>query len=188
MRTLNDLSVKELEKVLEKNNKLKEQVFNDMFDNAHTWNMEYLDSWKNKGIDYAMGYDRGAYFHCTDEELFLDGLKKAQHDYGFLADEYNEVIEYAEKLMNRMENLDCDSKHYDANYERLADRLTELINELEYECYKRFMSEYESCFDNDYKKDYFVDFYMNARMDVEDFYIDDDYVLYEHIEYEKSYN
>lgn len=187
MRTLNDLSVKELEKVLDKNSELKKQVFDDMFDTAHFWNMEYLDSWENKGIDYAMGYSQGAYFHCKDEELFLDGLKKAQHDYCFLADEYNEVIEYAEKLMSRMENLDYDSKYYDNNYERLADRLTELINELEYECYKRFMEEYESCFNDDYKKDYFVDFYVNERMDMEDFYIDDDYVLYEHIEYEKCY-
>lgn len=187
MRTLNDLTVNELEKVLENNSELRHEVFNDMFDAAHFWNMEYLDSWDNKGIDYAMGYDRSAYFMCKDEELFLDGLKKAQHDFCFLADEYNPVIEYVEKLMNRMDNLNYDSKYYDANYERLADRVTELINELEYECYKRFMSEYESCFDDDNVQDYFTGFYVYERMNLDDFYIDDDYALYEHIEYEKCY-
>ena len=187
MKTLKDLTTKELEKVFEVNSKLEEKVFDDMFDNAHFWNNEYLECWNKGGIDYCIGYDRGTYFNCKDEELFLNGLKKAQHDYGFLADKYNEVIEYAEKIMNRMENLDYDSKYYDNNYERLAEKLTELINELEHECYKRFMEEYESCFDDDYKKDYFVDFYMDSRMNVEDFYIDDDYVLYEHVEYEKSY-
>lgn len=187
MKDFKDLNREELLKVLEANSKLKEEVFNDMFDNAHFWNMEYLDSWKNKGIDYAMGYDRSAYFYCKDEELFLDGLKKAQHDYCFLADKYNPVIEYAEKIMNRMNNLDYNSKYYDNNYERLTERLTELINELEHECYKRFMEEYEYCFNDENKKDYFIEFYVDSRMDMEDFYIDDDYVLYEHIEYEKSY-
>lgn len=186
MRTLKDLSREELLKVFEVNNKLEEQVFDDMFDNAHYWNTEYLESW-NGGIDYAIGYDRGAYFNCSDEELFLDGLKKAQKDYGFLADEYNSVIEYAEEIMNRMDNLNYESKYYDNNYERLADRLTELINELEHECYKRFMDEYECCFDDRNKQSYFIEFYVDSRMDDDDFYVDDDYVLYEHIEYEKSY-
>lgn len=186
MRAFKELNQEELLKVFEVNSKLEEQVFNDMFDNAHFWNTEYLDSW-NGGIDYCIGYDRGTYFNCTDEELFLDGLKKAQEMYGFLADKYNPVIEYAEKLLNRMDNLDYDSKYYDNNYERLAERVTELINELEHECYKRFMDEYECCFDDENKKLYFIEFYADSRMDDDDFYVDDDYVLYEHIEYEKSY-
>ena len=92
MKTLNDLTVKELEIVLDKNSKLKEQVFDDMFDTANFWNSEYLSCWDRKGIDYCIGYDRGTYFKCEDEELFLYGLRKAQEDFGFLADEFNEVI------------------------------------------------------------------------------------------------
>lgn len=189
MRKLNALNKEELLKVLNKNNKLKEKVYDDMYDNANFWNSEYLASWNNQGIDYCIGYDRGAYFHCTDEEMFLDGLKKAQKDYCFLADEHNKTIKYAEKLLSRMENLDYNTKYYDNNYDRLAERLTELINELEHECYTRFMSEYEACFNNTYMEEYYYEFYLEARMDMnnEDFYVDDDYILYEHIEYEKSY-
>lgn len=187
MRALNELNTGELLKVLEVNSKLREQVFNDMYDTAHFWNEEYLNSWNKGGVDYAIGYDRGAYFMCKDEELFLDGLKKAQHDFCFLADENNPVIEYVEKLMNRMDNLDYNSKYYDNNYERLAERVTELINELEYKCYRRFMEEYEYCFDDDGMKDYFISFYVDERMDKADYYINDEFEMFEHIEYEKSY-
>lgn len=189
MRKLNTLNKEELLKVLNKNNKLREKVYDDMYDNADFWNSEYLASWNNQGIDYCIGYDRGAYFHCTDEEMFLDGLKKAQKDYCFLADEYNKTIESAEDIINQMDNLDCESKDYDKNYEQLTEKLTELINELEHECYTRFMSEYEACFDDNYQEEYFIEFYLEARMNIdnEDFYVDNNYILYEHIEYEKSY-
>ena len=189
MKKLNTLNKEELLIVLEKNSKLKEKVYDDMYNNADHWNSEYLACWNNKGIDYCIGYSRGAYFQCTDEEMFLDGLKKAQRDYCFLADEYNKTIESAEELMNQMDNLDYESNDYDEKYEQLEEKLTELINELEHECYTRFMSEYEDCFNNDYMEEYFIDFYVDVRMDMEDkdFYVDDDYVLYEHIEYEKSY-
>ena len=186
MRTLNTLKTEELVKVLEVNSKLKEVVFNDMFDNADFWNSEYLGCW-NGGIDYCIGYDRGTYFNCTDEELFIDGLKKAQKMFGFLADKYNPIIEYVNKLISRMENLNYYSNYYDENYDRLENRINELIEELEEACYKRFIEEYEICFDDDNKEDYFVNFYVESRMDMEDFYVDDDYTLYEHIEYEKSY-
>jgi hypothetical protein len=187
MRKLNTLNKEELLKVLKKNSKLEEKVFDDMFDNANYWNSEYLSCWKNKGVDYCIGYDRGTYFECTDKELFLDGLKVAQNNFGFLADKYNDIIVYVENLINKMNCLNCYSNYYDNNYERLENRIDELIEELESECYKRFMEEYECCFNNDYKEDYFYEFYVDSRMDNEDFYVDDNYVLYEHIEYEKSY-
>ena len=120
MRAFKELNQEELLKVFEVNSKLEEQVFNDMFDNAHFWNTEYLDSW-NGGIDYCIGYDRGTYFNCTDEELFLDGLKKAQEMYGFLADEYNPVIEYTDKILDSWHKQNVhhltDVAKLDSNYQ-----------------------------------------------------------------------
>ena len=158
MKNFKDLNTEELTLVFENNSKLQEKVFDDMFDNAAFWCSEYLNCWKG-GIDYSIGWDRGTYFKCTDQNSFLDGLEKAQETFCFLADEYNKTIKYCR----------------------------ELIEELENACYKRFMGEYEYCFDSKNQLDYFLNFYADERMD-EDFYIDENYLLYEHVEYIKSYN
>lgn len=182
MKKLHELTMEELKKVYEKNDKLQELVFNDMFDNAAFWCGEYLDCWK-KGIDYSIGWDRGTYFKCTDNEYFIDGLKIAQKAFCFLADEWDEKIAYVERLIDRLDNL----VYWDeVNEERLTNRIDELIEELENACYDRFMCEFESCFDHKNQIDYFLDFYWDARMD-EDFYINDDFELFEHVEYERKY-
>lgn len=185
MKKLHELNNEELKKVFEVNSKLQKKVFEDMFDNADFWNGEYLECWKN-GIDYSIGWDRGTYFKCTDREYFIDGLKKAQHEYCFLADKWNEKIDYVEHLINRLNNL----VYWDEiNEDRLNNRIDELIEELENACYKRFLDEYEYCFEYESQLVHFLNFYVfdvSEKMD-NDFYIDEDYKLFEHIEYEKQY-
>ena len=180
MKHLNELNLEELRKVYENNNKLQEKVFEDMFDNAALWCSEYLNCWKG-GIDYSIGWDRGTYFKCTDQNSFLDGLEKAQETFGFLADKYNKTIKYCRELINKTYYLSLTEK----NWERLENRIDELIEELENACYKRFMDEYEYCFDSKNQLDYFLDFYVAERMDG-DFYINDNYELFEHVEFERS--
>lgn len=185
MKNLKDLNTEELTLVFENNSKLQEQVFNDMFNNAAFWCSEYLDCWKSGGIDYCIGWDRGSYFNVTDWRLFIDGLKEAQRDYCFLADEYNKKIEYVEKLLNRLDYLYYNSS--EENYNRLETRIDELIEELKNTCYNRLMDEYEYCFDSKNQLDYFLDFYAAERID-NDFYVNEDYTLFEQVEYVKSYN
>ena len=186
MKYLNELNLEELRKVYENNNGLQEKVFDDMFDNAAFWCSEYLDCWKRGGIDYCIGWDRGTYFKATNNEYFLDGLKKAQENYCFLSDSYNSTIKYVENLISRMENLDYNTTNYDINCERLETRIEELIEELETACYKRFILEYEDCFNDEYQLDYFLSFYSSERMN-DDFYINDNYELFEHVEFERSF-
>ena len=119
-------------------------------------------------------------------KISVSSLKKAQKTFCFLEDRYNTTIEYVEKLIYRKENLCYYTNNYDLNYERLENRINELIEELENACYKRFMLEYESCFDNDNQEDYFISFYSDARMEG-DFYINEEFELFEHIEYERSF-
>lgn len=184
MKNFKDLSVEELNLVFENNSKLQEKVFEDMFDNADFCCREYLDCWKSGAIDYCIGWDRGTYFRSKNNELFIDGLKKAQDIYCFLADEWNSKIDYVEHLITRLNNL----VYWDeVNEERLNNRIDELIEELETACYDRFMSEYEYCFDSKNQLDYFLEFYAAERMDA-DFYVDENYMLFEHVEYVKSYN
>ena len=185
MKNFKDLNTEELKLVFENNSKLQEKVFNDMMDNADFWCGEYLDCWNRKGIDFSIGWDRGTYFKCTDRDYFIDGLKEVQHVYCFLADEYNKKIEYVEKLLNKLDYLYYNSS--EENYNRLETRINELIEELETACYDRFMLEYEYCFDSKNQLEYFLDFYAAERID-NDFYINEDYTLFKHVEYVKSYN
>lgn len=184
MKKLNELNREELIKVFETNSKLQEKVFDDMFDNANFWNSEYLDCWQRGAIDYSIGWDRGTYFESKDNELFIDGLKKAQETFCFLEDRYNTTIEYTEKLLNKLDYLYYNGS--EENYNRLETRINELTEELENACYKRFMLEYETCFDNDTQEDHFISFYVYERMN-DDFYINANYELFEHIEYERKY-
>ena len=184
MKNFKYLNIEGLKLVFENNSKLREKVFDDMLDNAAFWCSEYLDCWERGGIDYCIGWDRGTYFKCTDRDYFIDGLKTAQKTFCFLADKWNAKIEYVEHLINRLNNL----VYWDeVNEERLNNRIDELIEELENACYKRFMDEYEYCFDSKNQLDYFLEFYSNERMD-DAFYVDEEYKLFEHIEYVKSYN
>lgn len=184
MKKVHELNTEELKKVFEVNSKLQEKVFDDMFESVNFWNGEYLECWQRGAIDYCIGWDRGTYFICKDKDLFIEGLEKAQHTFCFLADEYNKTIEYVKKLINRLNEFYYDLS--EKNYDRLENRIDELIEELENACYKRFIIEYESCFDSDYQLDYFLDFYASERLD-ENFYINADFELFEHVEYIKKY-
>ena len=185
MKNVKDLNTEELKLVFENNSKLQEKVFDDMFDNADFWCGEYLDCWNRKGIDYSIGWNRGTYFKCTNKDDFIYGLKEAQHVYDFLANEYNKKIEYVENLLSRLDYLYYNSS--EENYNRLEMRIDELIAELETACYNRFMREYEYCFNAENQLAYFIEFYVDGRMD-NNFYVDEEYTLFEHVEYVKSYN
>ena len=185
MKNFKDLNIEELKLVFENNSKLQEKVFDDMLDSAAFWCSEYLDCWERGGIDYCIGWDIGTYFNAKDWGMFLEGLEKAQKTYCFLSDDYNSIIEKAWKLYDKYTYHAYDFS--DLNYERIENRLTDIIEMLEDACYKRFMSEYEYCFDDKNQLEYFFEFYSNERMD-DDFYIDEEYTLFEHVEYVKSYN
>ena len=191
MKYLNELEREELIRVFENNSNLQEKVFDDMFNNAAFWCSEYLDCWKRGGIDYCIGWDRGTYFNAKDWRLFLEGLEEAQKTFCFLSDNYNPLIEKAWKLYNNYTYHAYDFS--DLNYERIENRLTDIIETLESACYDRFMDEYKCCFDSKNQLEYFLEFYVAERMDG-DFYIDENYSLYEHVEhvehveYVKSYN
>ena len=72
----------------------------------------------------------------------------------------------------------------DKNYDRLENWLEEQTQEVIEAALEQFnkMTQY----DNKYILDYFLDFYAESRMD-EDFYVNESGVLFEHVEYEKSY-
>lgn len=181
MKNIGELTIDELKKVFEVNDKLQDEVFDRMFDDAHYWNCkEYLPCWKS-GIDYCIGYDRGTFFRCTEADGFIDGLKIAQRTFCFLPDEANTRIEYVEHLIERRDNI----VYWDHdNIERIENRIDELCEELADDCFNRFMSEYEACFDNDNQLEYFIDYAADRYGHC---YIDNDFVMYEDVAYTKKY-
>lgn len=185
MKYLNELNLEELKEVYNKNQKLQEAVFDDMFSNVDFWNSEYLNCWERGAIRYCIGWDRGTYFEAKNRDGFLKGLKKAQKIYGFLADTWNEKIEYAEKLLSKLDYLYYNSSV--ENYDRVEARIDELIEDLEHACYKRFMSEYEHCFNSESQLDYFLDFFVAERMN-NNYYVNDDLELFEHVEFERKFS
>ena len=181
MKRIKDCTTDELKQVFEVNGELQHEIFNRMFDDAHYFNcQEYLPCWKS-GIDYCIGYDRGAFFRCTDADGFIEGLKTAQRDFCFLPDEVNSRIEYVEHLIARRDNIVC--WDYD-NIERIESRIDDLCAELAADCFNRFMAEYEACFDDNNQVEYFIEV---AADDYSGCYIDDNFVMYEDVAYTKKY-
>lgn len=181
MKFIKDCTADELKQVFEANSKLQDEIFNRMFDDAHFLNCnDYLPCWSS-GIDYCIGYGRGAFFRCTDAAGFIDGLKTAQRTFCFLPDEANSRIEYVEHLIGRRDNIVY--WDYD-NIEKIESRIDDLCEELAADCFKRFMSEYEACFDDDNQIEYFIEI---GADDYSECYIDDDFVMYEDVAYTKKY-
>ena len=184
MKYLHELNDNELRKVFDRNDKLQEAVYDRMYDNANYWVTEKLDCWSRGAIDYCIGYDRGAYLRCTDRALFVSGIERLQDEYCFLSDKYNDTIVYTEKLLDR---LDVISVWDDKNYERIVVRIDELIEELEDACFRQFMSEYECCFETENQLNYFLNYGIEDVLPVGNYYVDDNYILYENVAYTRCY-
>ena len=71
MKRIKDCTTDELKQVFEVNGELQHEIFNRMFDDAHYFNcQEYLPCWKS-GIDYCIGYDRGAFSAARMQPVLL---------------------------------------------------------------------------------------------------------------------
>ena len=116
--------------------------------------------------------------------MFISGLERLQDEYGFLSDKYNDTIAYTERLLDR---LDVISVWDDKNYERLVTRIDELIEELEDACFRQFMSEYEYCFETENQLEYLLDYGIEDMLPAGNYYVDDNYILYENVAYTKCY-
>lgn len=186
MKKLNELNRDELRRVFDKNKELREIVFDHAAENANFWINEYLNCFESGALDYSLdisGYYN--YFTVKDFGKFLAGLDKVQKMYCFLADEYNEIIKKAAALNEKYQN-----EYYynlsDLNYERIENRLTELIEILKTACYDGIRAEYAVCNNDEYLFNYFINGYLD-EMNTDNFYINENYELFEHVEYERKY-
>ena len=174
MKKLDELTLDELKVVYEKNSKLRHEVFDLFFEDINGMvEDEYLKFWDDRAIDYLLGIEKGAYFVCCNIDLFLDGLQKAQKNFGFLHCVYDKLIAKAVTLRERLKH----SEDLNREQERVMDnRLDQLLQELEKACFKRIMSEYETAYDNDNCLQYFIEFCADTLYNTCE--VDDNYILY----------
>ena len=182
MKNFDILTTEELKKVFDNNNKLQNEILNAAQDDASYWINEYLDCFPRGAIEYNIGYP-GDYIRVKDQDKFIQGLKQLQKDFCYLSEEDEQIMLYADRLIDKFDNLSCWD---DKNAARLDARIEELIIILQTNFLRALVNEYNYYYDTKNLYDYFIESYADNLTD--DYYIDDNFTLYQHIEYEKCYN
>jgi hypothetical protein len=181
MKKIEDLTIEELKKVFNNNVKLQNEVFDAAQDDAQYWINERLDCFPRGALECNIGYP-GDYIRVKDQEKFIQGLKQLQKDYCYFSDEDEKIISYADHLIDRYNNLPY---YDDTNAARLDDRIEELITILQSNFLRILVNEYNYYYDTDNLYNFFIECYSDNLID--NYYIDDNFILYQHIEYEKCY-
>ena len=181
MKNFDTLTIEELKKVFENNKKLQDNIFDAAHDDVSYWINEYFDCFERGAFDCNIGYP-GDYIRVKDQDKFIQGLKQLQKDYCYLSEDDEKITLYADQLIDRYNNL---SYYDDKNAARLEARIEELIIILQGNFLRALVNEYNFYYDTNNLCDYFIQSYADNL--TEDYYIDDNYILYQHIEYEKCY-
>lgn len=181
MKRINNLTIDELKKVFTNNQKLQNEVYNDAIDIADLYVRDYMNCFEAGAIDYNIGYP-GDYITVKDARKFNNGLRDVYKSFCVLPDESLKVINYCDDLLNRYEEIYMiDWK----NANRLEKKISELTTDLKNVFLKRVLNEYNYYYNGDNLQEYFIENYIEIMND--NYYVDDNYILYQHIEYEKSY-
>lgn len=181
MKNFKSLTTEELKKVFKNNEKLRCEILSAAHDDVNCWINEYMNCFDCGTLEYNIGYP-GDYIRVKNKYDFIQGLKQLQKDYCYLSTKADENIEYCELLMNRYDNLSYSDYK---NTDRLAARIDELISELKDQLLKVLATEFNYYYDDVNLCNYFIEIYADNMMG--NYYIDDNYILFQHIEYEKSY-
>ena len=179
MKKISELTMEELTKIFENNAHLRELVFGSMAEDAKFQIDEWLYNFEYGAIDYSLdvsGYYN--YFSVCDNGKFLDGMIELQRKYCAISDKWDKTIEYAYSLANRLEFMEYDLS--DRNYEKLYGRIKELVEDIRREFYTVIRDVYDACLDEKYQLEYFTDYFAEMCL-TDDYYIDDEYKLYQTI-------
>ena len=184
MKKLSELTTDELKKVYKNNQKLQDDVFDALLEDVNFWVGQYLNNFERGAIDYSFSADGYRDFLTVKSvDLFIEGLSISEAMFSWLPD-YAEKIIYLSALVDRYNEVGY-TLSID-NDDRLQDRIDELADGLRIELFNAVRREYNDCFDAENAINYFIEFYSVECMD-NTYYVDDNYILYQHIEYEKCY-
>lgn len=181
MKNFETLTTEELKKVFDNNKKLQDDIFSAAQENASYFISEYLECFERGALECNIGYP-GDYIRVKNQNKFIQGLKQLQKDYCYFSDDDEKIILYADHLIDRYNNLPY---YDDTNADRLEARIEELTTILQSNLLRILVNEYNYYYDTDNLYNYFIESYADNLTD--NYYIDDNYTLYQHIEYEKCY-
>lgn len=164
-RNIDDLSVEELKNVYRKNDKIQNKVLDGYMDTELYWIGEMLDYIRPYLSSYSIGFsNRNQHLRVKDKDFdnFIYGLEKLQSDMCFFPEKDAHIINDA------MNDLDVDKNDFVKKVLNQFNKFTDFPSYKELE-------------------DYFINSYLDS-VDYKNFYVDDNNVLYEHVEYEKCYS
>lgn len=181
MKKIELLTIEELKKVFNNNEKLQDDVLQAAQEDVFYWFNEYMNCFDRGTIEYNIGYP-GNYMMIKNSYDFIQGLEELQRAFCYLSDESEKKIKYCDHLMQRYNNL-----YYNdyKNAERLENRIDGIIEELKSEFLNNLIHEYNYYYETKNLRDYFVEIYSDNMNN--NYYVDDNFILYQHIEYEKCY-
>lgn len=179
----------ELRKIFDNNEKLINDVEEDMEENEIFWIRQYM-----KEIDGSCDYEFGFYgtnyitIYDGEYENFVSGCLEIQKSFEIFENSTKEnyYTNLMKKILEKFDvlyDMSYDNKQYE-NLELWLNRKSEEIkNKLLYK-----INMLTTGYSKDEVFNYFEEFYIGERMEIEDFsYNEKTYELFEHIEYEKSY-
>lgn len=181
MKEFEILTPEELKKVFDNNKKLQDDIFNAAQENASYFISEYLECFERGALEYNIGYP-GDYIRVKNQDKFIQGLKQLQKDYCYLSEDDEKTMLYADRLIDKYDNLPY---YDDKNAARLEARIEELTIILQDNFLRLLVNEYNYYYDTNNLCDYFIECFSENLTG--EYYIDDNYILYQHIEYEKCY-
>ena len=184
-RIINELNKDELTKVFEVNQKLHHDVMDDMQESEMFWVEEQMNILNPTLQDWRIGVNQNNYIIIKEleEDNFIMNFKDMQQTFKVFPDSDENEIQEAVELVNKYQDTDP----YTEEFNELEDEIIIMAQELAYKLcqkYKKILDNYCTIHSNILL--HFLEFYADVRMD-SNFYINNDFILYENVSYTKSY-
>src|SRR5699024_11851127 len=107
MRTINELTTKELRKVFEANAKLREEVAEDMAESEMFWIGEQLDYLRDTLAEWSIGQcNRYQNITIRDHAGFIYAYEELHRDMQPLAEQYTPMVENAVRLADELYDVE----------------------------------------------------------------------------------
>jgi hypothetical protein len=184
MRYLSELSNDELLRVFEENSLLQERILQKYEEDVMDDVFEIITVLKRSLEDWNIGFSNYNFIKIDDYFDFVDCIRDIVDYFGFLDDKDQQYLEDLEK---RVKNY----KEYEYYDDEDGTIELNLCDEIEHILLPKVISVFNQITDipNDEElREHFIEDCLYERFDnIDHFSIDDNYTLYEHVEYEKSY-
>lgn len=173
-----DMNKEELTKVFHANQKLRDDIYEDMVETEMHYIGEQLDYLKDGLSDWSIGANQRNYMYISNADDFIYALEETEKVVPILLDDDSPKLQQALDLREAFRSEDIDSDGFDD----LEEQLEVVANELADIVVKRFTAILDGCDKEEWQIDYLIDFYADSRLDKDMCYInleDENYILYE---------